>query len=145
MGSRFIGRKRSVLHFWHMTGNKVITLLFNLLNNTTFTDIYCCYCMFKKELINHEKLKSYGWGQQAEILTYLVKNSDKIFEIGINYNARNYKEGKKQGLYKEYYKNGQLISVGNYNDGKENGLWKYYKADGSLRLAANYKNGVLVD
>ena len=42
-----------------MTGNKVITLLFNLLNNTTFTDIYCCYCMFKKELINHEKLKEY--------------------------------------------------------------------------------------
>ncbi len=99
MGSRFIGRRRSVLHFWHMAGNKFITLLFNLLNNTTFTDIYCCYCMFKKNLVDHKKLKSFGWGQQAEILTYVVKNSDKIFEIGINYNARNYQQGKKIRYY----------------------------------------------
>ena len=95
MGSRFIGNTRSVLHFWHMIGNKFITYLFNVLNNTTFTDIYCCYCMFKKELINPKKLQSTGWGQQAEILTYLVKKSNKNFEIGISYNARNYHEGKK--------------------------------------------------
>ncbi len=99
MGSRFIGRKRSVLHFWHMVGNKFITLVFNVLNNTTFTDIYCCYCMFRKELVDHNKLKSFGWGQQAEILTYVVKNSGKIFEIGINYNARNYEQGKKIKYY----------------------------------------------
>lgn len=99
MGSRFIGSKRSVLHFWHMAGNKFITFLFNILNNTTFTDIYCCYCMFRKDLISYDKLKSHGWGQQAEILTYVVKNSNKIFEIGINYNARNYKEGKKIKYY----------------------------------------------
>ena len=37
MGSRFIGEKRSVIHFWHMIGNKVITFIFNLLNNTVFT------------------------------------------------------------------------------------------------------------
>lgn len=95
MGSRFIGNTRSVLHFWHMIGNKFITLLFNVLNNTTFSDIYCCYCMFKKELINPNKLQCTGWGQQAEILTYLVKKSKKNFEIGISYNARNYNEGKK--------------------------------------------------
>ena len=52
MGSRFIGTRRSVLHFWHMLGNKFITFLFNFLNNTTFTDIYCCYCMFRRDLIN---------------------------------------------------------------------------------------------
>ena len=52
MGSRFTSSNRSVLHFWHMLGNKIITFLFNILNNTTFTDIYCCYCLFKKENIN---------------------------------------------------------------------------------------------
>ena len=99
MGSRFIGNKRTVLHFWHMLGNKFITLLFNFLNNTTFSDIYCCYFLFKKDLINVKKLNCNGWGQQAEILTYAVKNKTKIFEIGINYHGRNYEEGKKIRYY----------------------------------------------
>ena len=50
MGSRFIGINRSVLNFWHMVGNKMITFLFNFLNNTTFSDIYCCYCLFEKKI-----------------------------------------------------------------------------------------------
>ena len=99
MGSRFIGTRRSVLHFWHMIGNKFITFLFNFLNNTTFTDIYCCYCMFKKNLINVKNLKCNNWGQQAEILTYIVNKNSKIFEIGVNYHGRNYNEGKKIRYY----------------------------------------------
>ena len=99
MGSRFIGNKRTVLHFWHMVGNKFITFLFNFLNNTTFSDIYCCYCMFKKNLINVDNLKCKGWGQQAEILTYIVSKKSKIFEIGINYHGRTYTEGKKIRYY----------------------------------------------
>ena len=99
MGSRFIGNKRTVLHFWHMLGNKFITFLFNFLNNTTFSDIYCCYCMLKKNLINVEKLKCNGWGQQAEILTYAVNKKSKIFEIGVDYHGRNYDEGKKIRYY----------------------------------------------
>ena len=99
MGSRFIGTQRSVLHFWHMIGNKFITLLFNFLNNTTFTDIYCCYCMFKKNLIDTNNLKSFGWGQQAEILTYAINRRSKLFEIAVNYNARNYEDGKKIRYY----------------------------------------------
>ena len=99
MGSRFIGTQRSVLHFWHMVGNKFITLLFNFLNNTTFTDIYCCYCMFKKDLIDPNNLKAFGWGQQAEILTYVINKKSKLFEIAVNYNARNYEDGKKIRYY----------------------------------------------
>ncbi len=99
MGSRFIGTRRSVLHFWHMLGNKFITFLFNFLNNTTFTDIYCCYCMFKRNLIDVKNLKCNNWGQQAEILTYLVNKNSKIFEIGVNYHGRTYKEGKKIRYY----------------------------------------------
>ena len=95
MGSRFIGNKRTVLHFWHMLGNKFITFLFNFLNNTTFSDIYCCYCMFKKDLLDANKLKCNGWGQQAEILTHIINKKTILFEIGINYHGRNYDEGKK--------------------------------------------------
>ena len=99
MGSRFIGDKRSVLNFWHMIGNKLITLIFNFLNNTTFTDIYCCYCMFRKNTFDVKNLQSFGWGQQAEVLTYIVNKNSKLFEIGVNYNGRNYKEGKKIRYY----------------------------------------------
>ena len=99
MGSRFISTQRSVLHFWHVLGNKFITFLFNFLNNTTFTDIYCCHCFFKKENLPVSKLKSFGWGQQAEILTYLTNNSKKIYETSVNYDARKYFEGKKIRYY----------------------------------------------
>jgi len=99
MGSRFIGPRRSVLHFWHMLGNKFITFIFNFLNNTTFTDIYCCYCMFRKDSIDVKNLKCNNWGQQAEILTYVVNKNSKIFEIGVNYHGRTYKEGKKIRYY----------------------------------------------
>tara|TARA_Y100000590_G_scaffold455958_1_gene605565 strand:+ start:688 stop:1386 length:699 start_codon:yes stop_codon:yes gene_type:complete len=99
MGSRFIAEKRSVLHFWHMLGNKIITFFFNILNNTTFTDIYCCYLLFKKDNLNLNKLSCVGWGQQAEILTYLVTNSNKIYENAVRYNGRKYSEGKKIRFY----------------------------------------------
>ena len=99
MGSRFIGTRRSVLHFWHMLGNKLITFIFNFLNNTTFTDIYCCYCMFRRNTIDVKNLKCNNWGQQAEILTYVVNKNSKIFEIGVNYHGRTYNEGKKIRYY----------------------------------------------
>ena len=99
MGSRFIGTRRSVLHFWHMLGNKFITFIFNFLNNTTFTDIYCCYCMFRRNSIDVKNLKCNNWGQQAEILTYVVNKNSKIFEIGVNYHGRTYNEGKKIRYY----------------------------------------------
>tara|TARA_Y100000588_G_C14159078_1_gene883995 strand:+ start:686 stop:1384 length:699 start_codon:yes stop_codon:yes gene_type:complete len=99
MGSRFTSNTRSILHFWHMLGNKFITVLFNLLNNTTFTDIYCCSCLFKKKNLPASKLKSFGWGQQAEILTYLISNTVKIYECSVSYNARRYEEGKKIRYY----------------------------------------------
>ena len=99
IGSRFIGNTRSVLYFWHMIGNKFITSIFNILNNTTFTDIYCCYCLFERKKLIVSKLRSFGWGQQAEILTYLSNKSTKIFEISVNYDARKYSDGKKIKYY----------------------------------------------
>lgn len=84
-----------VHYFWHKIGNKIITLVFNLLNNTTFTDIYSGYIVFERKLIKTEQLKFEGWGQQAEILTYLKKRSRKIYETPISYRGRTYEEGKK--------------------------------------------------
>ena len=99
LGSRFISNNRSVLNFWHMAGNKFISLLFNIINNTTFSDIYCCYFMFKRKDIEVNNLKSFGWGQQAEILTFVTNKNSKIFEIGVRYHGRSYAEGKKIKYY----------------------------------------------
>lgn len=80
-------------------GNIFITFLFNILNNTTFTDIYSCYACFKKELIENETIKTNGFEQQAEILAKVVKNGKKYYEVPINYNGRSQLDGKKIKFY----------------------------------------------
>jgi hypothetical protein len=63
----------------------------------------CCrisgYIVFKRKLINTKNLKFYGWGQQAEILTYLKNGSKKVYEAPISYKGRTYEEGKKINVY----------------------------------------------
>ena len=100
IGSRFIYDKYTRSHnFLNKVGNGVITLLFNLIYNTTFTDIYCCYIFFKKDLIKPDMLKSNGFEQHAEILCKLVKNGNKFFEVPVNYNGRTINEGNKIRFY----------------------------------------------
>jgi len=86
-------------NFLNLVANKILTLYFNILYNCTFTDIYSCYLSFKKELIDTKNLKCYGFGQQAEILSQIIKKSKNNFEIPINYNGRSVKEGKKIRWY----------------------------------------------
>ena len=80
-------------------GNYILTLFFNLLYNTTFTDIYSCYLAFRKDILDVDKLKTDGFEQHAEILCKIVKKSDRFYEVPINYNGRTYKEGKKIKFY----------------------------------------------
>ena len=96
MGSRFLAPPCTrVVYFWHKVGNKLITFLFNIINNTTFTDIYSGYLVFRKSLLNKQELKKFGWDQQAEILSIICKNAKVIYEVPITYRGRTYSEGKK--------------------------------------------------
>ena len=96
IGSRFLSPEFTRVHyFFHKLGNKFITNLFNLIYNTTFTDIYSCYLCLKKDLINPLKLKSNGWSQQAEILATAVKSSEIFYEVPISYSGRTFRRGKK--------------------------------------------------
>lgn len=100
IGSRFIYDKYTRSHnFFNKVGNTLITFLFNLIYNTTFTDIYCCYIFFKRDLISSDNLKSKGFEQHAEILCKLVKKGNKFFEVPVNYNGRTISEGKKIRFY----------------------------------------------
>jgi glycosyltransferase involved in cell wall biosynthesis len=96
MGSRFSAPLYTrVQYFSHKIGNRLITLIFNVLNNTTFTDIYTCYLLYKRELINPDELISFGWEQQAEILGRAVRRAKVIYEVAISYHGRSFEEGKK--------------------------------------------------
>jgi glycosyltransferase involved in cell wall biosynthesis len=84
-----------VYYFWHKVGNKLITLLFNVMFNTTFTDIYCGFLLYRRTLLDPKELKTLGWDQHAEMLCRLVKRADGIYEVPISYFGRTYAEGKK--------------------------------------------------
>ncbi|NQV99383.1 MAG: glycosyltransferase family 2 protein [Rhodospirillales bacterium] len=100
MGSRFSAPDcLRVFYFWHKVGNYLITLIFNILNNTTFTDIYSCYLMFRRDLVDPDQLRTLGWDQHAEILSIATRRGRVIYEVPINYHGRTYEEGKKIRAY----------------------------------------------
>ena len=66
IGSRFIYSNYTRSHnILNKIGNKLLTFVFNLLYNTTFTDIYSCYFAFKKDLLNINELRTEGFEQHA--------------------------------------------------------------------------------
>ncbi|MEX2451866.1 MAG: glycosyltransferase family 2 protein [Rhodospirillales bacterium] len=96
MGSRMKAPKYTRIHyFWHMVGNQFITLLFNILYNTTFSDVYSCYLLYQKSLVDVEAIQTNGWEQHAEILAKATKKAKNIYEVPISYHGRSYEEGKK--------------------------------------------------
>ncbi len=100
MGSRFLAPQwTKVFYYYHKLGNNLICTLFNLFFNTTWTDIYSCYLLYRKRLIDPDQLQTNGWNQQAEILGKLCKKELQLYEVPISYNGRSYKEGKKIRWY----------------------------------------------
>ncbi len=96
MGSRFLASPMtSVNFFWHKVGNQLLTLIFNMLFNTTFTDIYSCYLLYRRDLLRPEDLRTTGWEQHGEILCRVVQRGNIFFEVPISYTGRTYEEGKK--------------------------------------------------
>lgn len=96
LGSRLVASPITRVHyFWHKVGNSFLTLLFNIMHNTTFTDIYTCYVLFRKDLIEADELGTSGWEQHAEILSRLARSARAIYEVPISYFGRTYAEGKK--------------------------------------------------
>ena len=96
IGSRFVYSNYTRSHnILNKIANTFLTFVFNLLYNTTFTDIYSCYFGFKKSLLNVNELRTEGFEQHAEILAKVIKKGSKFYEVPISYNGRNASEGKK--------------------------------------------------
>lgn len=95
-GSRFVsGRAHRVLYFWHMVGNKCITLLSNMLTNLNLTDIETCYKAFRREVIQSIRIEEDRFGFEPEITAKLARRGCVFYEVGISYHGRTYEEGKK--------------------------------------------------
>lgn len=96
LGSRFMGgRPHRVLFFWHMVGNKFLTLLSNMLTNINLTDVETGYKAFKAPLIKSIRIEENGFGVEPEIIAKLARTGCRIYEVGVSYSGRTYAEGKK--------------------------------------------------
>ncbi len=96
IGSRIIAPQVTRVHyFWHKVGNSFITFFFNLIYNTTFTDIYSCYLLYRRALVDPGSLRTTGWEQHAEILCGVARRAKGIYEVPVSYYGRTYQEGKK--------------------------------------------------
>lgn len=97
-GSRFIGsHEHRVLWYWHTLGNRMLTLLSNMLTNINLSDMETCYKVFTKDVIKKLHLKENRFGIEPEITAKVAKLKCRIYDVGISYSGRTYAQGKKIG------------------------------------------------
>jgi glycosyltransferase involved in cell wall biosynthesis len=97
-GSRFMGgRPHRVVYFWHMVGNRLLTLFSNMFTNINLTDMETCYKMFRREVIQSLEITENRFGFEPEITAKVARKGCRIYEVGISYHGRTYAEGKKIG------------------------------------------------
>jgi glycosyltransferase involved in cell wall biosynthesis len=95
-GSRFSGAgAHRVLYFWHSIGNRFLTLLSNMLSDINLTDVWTCYKVFRREVLDHLDLTEDRFGFEPQITAQVAKANLRIYEVPIDYHGRTYAEGKK--------------------------------------------------
>lgn len=95
-GSRFAGgRAHRVVYFWHMVGNRILTLFSNMLTNLNLTDMETGFKMFRREVIQAVDIHEDRFGFEPEITAKLARRGCVFYEVGISYRGRTYVEGKK--------------------------------------------------
>ncbi len=100
-GSRFVpAGPHRVLYFWHFVANLVLTTLSNVFTGLNLTDMETCYKVFRREAIEAilPSLKENGFGIEPELTAKVARRKLRVYEIGISYFGRTYREGKKIGL-----------------------------------------------
>jgi glycosyltransferase involved in cell wall biosynthesis len=93
-GSRFTGEHRNML-FLHWCGNKALSLVTNLLYNTTLSDMETCYKLFDRDVLRTITVKSDRFDFEPEITAKVLRQGVRIYEVPISYAGREFDEGKK--------------------------------------------------
>lgn len=97
-GSRFMGGgAHRVLYFWHMMGNRFVTLFSNMMTNLNLTDMETGYKVFRREVIQGIRIEEKRFGVEPELTAKMARLGVSIYEVGISYHGRTYAEGKKIG------------------------------------------------
>jgi glycosyltransferase involved in cell wall biosynthesis len=97
-GSRFMGADaHRVVYFWHMVGNRFLTLLSNMMTNINVTDMETCYKVFRRDVLQKITIEENRFGFEPEITAKVARLGCPIYEVGISYYGRTYAEGKKIG------------------------------------------------
>ncbi|TML28017.1 MAG: glycosyltransferase family 2 protein [Actinobacteria bacterium] len=95
-GSRLSGgRPQRAYLFWHLVGNRFLSLLTNVLYNTTLSDMETGYKAFRTEVLRSLDLRQDDFGIEPEITAKVCKRKLRVYELPIAYYGRTYAEGKK--------------------------------------------------
>jgi glycosyltransferase involved in cell wall biosynthesis len=93
-GSRFTGERRNML-FLHWVGNRFLSLLTNVLYNTTLSDMETCYKLFDRTLLDGLTLRAQRFEFEPEVTAKILRQGVRIYEVPISYTGREFDEGKK--------------------------------------------------
>jgi len=93
-GSRFTGERKNML-VWHWIGNRFLSMVTNLLYNTTISDMETCYKLFDRQVIEGLTIQSDRFDFEPEITAKVLRRGYRIYEVPISYNGREFHEGKK--------------------------------------------------
>ena len=93
-GSRFTGERRNLM-FWHWVGNRFLSLVTNILYNTTLSDMETCYKLFDRRVLDGITIKSDRFEFEPEITAKVLRRGYRIYEVPISYSGRDFDEGKK--------------------------------------------------
>jgi glycosyltransferase involved in cell wall biosynthesis len=93
-GSRFTGERRNML-FTHWLGNRFLSLVTNVLYNTTLSDMETCYKLFDRKVLDGIEIRSDGFDFEPEVTAKILRRGYRIYEVPISYAGREYDEGKK--------------------------------------------------
>jgi glycosyltransferase involved in cell wall biosynthesis len=93
-GSRFTGERRNML-FTHWLGNRFLSLVTNVLYNTTLSDMETCYKLFDRRVLEGMDIRANGFDFEPEVTAKILRRGYRIYEVPISYAGREYAEGKK--------------------------------------------------
>lgn len=94
-GSRFLGGARRPILFWNMVANKFLTFVTNILYNNILSDMETGYKVFRRELVKDMPLHARRFDFEPEFTAKILKRKIRIYEVPIDFNPRDYSEGKK--------------------------------------------------
>ncbi len=102
-GSRFLGGARRPILYWNMVANKLLTFITNILYNNILSDMETGYKVFKRDIIKNIPLRSRKFDFEPEFTAKILKRKIRIYEVPINFNPRDYSQGKKIHMSDAFY------------------------------------------